>query len=96
MSDTATTPYSNKCEILAELWLNYRSDEQFADFTEYNDLGLPLAYAIANDIVKSTEMAQRFIEETFDLLLAGLDIEDNGFDNFDELMGAVEALAPKE
>jgi hypothetical protein len=86
MSDTATTPYSNKTSILAELWLGYRDDEQFADFTEYNDLGLPLAYAIANDIVKSTEMAQRFVEETFDLLLAGLNVEDTGFDELDEVL----------
>lgn len=93
MSDTATTPYSNKCEILAELWLNYRSDEDFQDFTEYNDLGLPLAYAIANDIVKSTEMAQRFIEETFDLLLAGLNVEDTGFDNIEELLSQSEAIS---
>jgi hypothetical protein len=68
------------------LWLGYRDDEQFADFTEYNDLGLPLAYAIANDIVKSTEMAQRFVEETFDLLLAGLNVEDTGFDELDEVL----------
>jgi hypothetical protein len=93
MSDTATTPYSNKCEILAELWLNYRTDEEFADFTEYNDLGLPLAYAIANDIVKSSEMAQRFVEETFDLLLAGLNVEDTGFDTIDDILSESEAIS---
>jgi hypothetical protein len=93
MSDTATTPYSNKCEILAELWLNYRNDEDFQDFTEYNDLGLPLAYAIANDIVKSTEMAQRFVEETFDLLLAGMNLEDTGFDTMDDILSESEAIS---
>ena len=93
MSDTATTPYSNKCEILAELWLNYRNDEDFQDFTEYNDLGLPLAYAIANDIVKSTEMAQRFVEETFDLLLAGMNLEDTGFDTIDDILSQSEAIS---
>ena len=86
MSDTPTTPYSSKCEILAELWLSYRSDENFQDFTEYNDLGLPLAYAIANNIVKSTDMAQRFVEETFDLLLAGIKVEDTGFESLDQIL----------
>jgi hypothetical protein len=81
-----STSYTNKCEILAELWLNYRADEEFADFVEYNDLGLPLAYLIANNIVKSTEMAKKFVEETFDLFLASLEIEDTGFDNIDELL----------
>jgi hypothetical protein len=87
---TSSTNYTDKCSILAELWLNYRSDEQFQDFIEYNDLGLPLAYAIANDIVKSTEMAQRFVEETFDLFMASLEVEDTGFENLDELLNIAE------
>lgn len=82
-----STNYTDKCAILADLWLNYRSDSEFDDFREYNDLGLPLAYAIDNDIVKSTEMAQKFVEETFDLLLASLDVEDSGFETLDELLG---------
>lgn len=85
-----STNYTDKCAILAEVWLNYRSDEQFQDFIEYNDLGLPLAYAIDSDIVKSTEMAQRFIEETFDLLLASLKVEDTGFENLDSLLMVAE------
>jgi hypothetical protein len=82
----SSTAYTDKCSILAEVWLDYRNDEEFQDFIEYNDLGLPIAYAIANEIVKSTEMAQRFVEETFDLLLAALDIEDSGWENLDELL----------
>ena len=92
MSEITTTPYSSKCEILADLWLNYRSDENFQDFTEYNDLGLPIAYAIANNIVKSTDMAQRFVEETFDLLLAGVNVEDEGFDSIDDLLKIAEVI----
>ena len=81
------TPYETKCQILAELWLNYRADEDFTDFIEYNDLGLPLAYAINAEIVASTPAAAGMIEETFALLLAGLDIEeDAGYDSIDELL----------
>jgi hypothetical protein len=83
----SSTSYTDKCSILAELWLNYRNDEEFQDFIEYNDLGLPLAYAIDNNIVKSTEMAQRFVEETFDLFLASLEVEDEGYESLDELLG---------
>ena len=85
-----STSYTDKCTILAELWLNYRSDESFQDFIEYNDLGLPLAYAIDNDIVKSTEMAQRFVEETYDLFLASLGVEDNGVETLVELLEQAE------
>lgn len=84
-----TTPYSTKAGILADLWMNYRNDEEFEDFIEYNDLGLPLAYAISTEVVKSTDLAEKFIDETFDLLLAGLEIEDTGFESLDDLLGSV-------
>ena len=80
------TPYSNRLNILSELWLSYRNEEEFKDFIEYNDLGLPLAYAIDNAIVESTEIAERFVNETFDILLAGLNVEDNGYDSLDDLL----------
>jgi hypothetical protein len=69
--------------------MNYRNDEEFEDFIEYNDLGLPLAYAISTEVVKSTDLAEKFIDETFDLLLAGLEIEDTGFESLDDLLGSV-------
>ncbi len=80
------TTFENKCAILAELWLNYKADEEFEDFIEYNDLGLPLAYAISSGIVERTQKADGFIEETFELLLASLDVEDEGFESLDDLL----------
>lgn len=82
------TPFAKRCEILAELWLQYRDHEDFADFIEYNDLGLPLAYALANEIVGNTPKAQAIIDETWDLLLAAVEVQDVGFDNLTEVMGA--------
>lgn len=82
-----TTSFVTRTEILADLWLNYRNDEEFTDFVEYNDLGLPLSYAIVNKIVKNTPVAQDLVNETFDLLLAGLGIEDQGYDSLDDLLG---------
>ena len=92
MSDTATTPFSNKCEILGELWLKYRSEEEFEDFLEYNDLGLPIAYAIANDIVKPLDLAKSFVDETFDLLLVSLGIEDDNWENLDQMLSISKGL----
>jgi hypothetical protein len=92
MSEIITTPYSSKCEILGELWLKYRSEEEFEDFLEYNDLGLPIAYAIANDIVKPTDLAKAFVEETFDLLLVALGIEDDNWENLDEMLSVSKGL----
>ena len=91
MSEQTETTFQDKASILADLWLNYRQDVEFADFIEYNDIGLPLAYAIANEIVVATPIATNFIEETFALLLDGLDIEeDTGFENLDDLLALAE------
>lgn len=81
-----TTEFRSKCEILADLWLNYRDDEEFRDFVSYNDLGLPLAYAIANSIIEQNGIVEPFINEAWDLLIAGLGIEDTGFEALDELL----------
>lgn len=89
MTDNLTA-FSSKCEMLAELWMNYRDDQDFIDFIEYNDLGLPLAYAIFNNIVDSKPAAVEMINETFSLLLAALNIEDEGFELLDELFDIAE------
>lgn len=91
MSDLDTTPYSKQCEILADLWLDYRDDEQFQDFFDYSDLGVSLAFSISENIVKSTDKAERFVRESFTILLAGLGLEDTGFDSLDEVLEEAES-----
>ena len=87
MTENTSTLYSDKVSILADLWLNYRSDENFQDFIEYNDLGLPLAYAISQGIVESTPIAEGFVNETFELLVEALGIEeDTGYETLDDLL----------
>jgi hypothetical protein len=85
-----TTTMEAKLEILADLWMNYRDDEEFTDFISYNDLGLPLAYVLAHDIVKATALSNTFIEETFELLLSGLGVEDTGFESLNDLLEIAE------
>jgi hypothetical protein len=72
--------------------LKYRSEEDFEDFLEYNDLGLPIAYAIANDIVKPLDLAKSFVDETFDLLLVSLGIEDDNWENLDQMLSISKGL----
>jgi hypothetical protein len=57
-----------------------------SDFMEFNDIGLPLAYLVAEKLAESTDEGARFIEETFDLFLVALDIEDTGFEFLDEVL----------
>lgn len=83
------TSLSARADILADLWLNYRTDEEFEDFIEYNDLGLPIAYAYVTNMVKLNKPAEQMIDESFNLLLAGLGVEDieEGYENLDDLLG---------
>lgn len=84
----AQTEFSTRCEILGDLWMNYRGDEEFKDFIEYNDLGLPLAYAVSRNMVKANSVTEDMVNETFDILVAGLGlVEDTGFENLDDLLG---------
>jgi hypothetical protein len=74
-----------KCEILNQLWSDYRYDEDFEDFVEYNDIGLPLASFIDEGLVDTTPRAEIYIGETFDLLVAALDIEDKDYDSLEAM-----------
>lgn len=79
------TTFQNKCSILSELWMSYRNDINFEEFISYNDLGLPLAYAISSGIAKATDLSDKFIGETFNLLLSSLEVADTGFESLDDI-----------
>jgi len=65
----------------------YRTDEVLEDFITYNDLGLPLAFAIDSDLVTPTSQAEDMINETFDMLLEVFDLGDDGWEDLDHLLG---------
>jgi hypothetical protein len=80
------TDFGSKVSILGSLWTNYQSDKNMSDFMEFNDIGLPLAYLVGEELATITDSGARFIEETFDLFLVALDIEDTGFEHLDEVL----------
>lgn len=83
------TPFADKCGILGRFWIEFREDEELKNFIEYNDVGLPIAYFIAEGLVKETPLSEQYINETFDLLLAAIELteeEVDGIDNLDDLM----------
>jgi Zn-dependent M32 family carboxypeptidase len=84
------TEYTKKVEILSQIWLEYREDEDFKDFVEYNDVGLPLAFMIANGLVEATDEGENFLDETFTVLLAALTVTDKGYDSLEELLAEAE------
>ncbi len=64
-----TTDFSNKVTILAELWMNYREDDHLDDFMEYNDLGLPMAYLLMNEIVLPNLLWQTNTDQRYFFIL---------------------------
>ena len=80
------TTCENKALILGQLWINYKSEDEWIDFFVYNDLGLPLAFAFAEGIINHTPTLEQYINETWDLFLEGLGAEDEGFESIEDLL----------
>lgn len=83
-----TTTIECKEIILTDLWRDFKSHPTFADFMAYNDLGLPLAYAVSTSIVQRTESSEQFVSDTFALFLEALEVEDKGFTTLEEVFEA--------
>jgi hypothetical protein len=66
--------------------MDYRDEVEFKDFIDYNDLGLPLAYAISEGIVEKSDIATNFINEAFDILLSALGVQDTGYETLEDLL----------
>ena len=81
--------FSDKCGILGQFWVQYRDDENLKVFTEYNDIGLPLAYFIAAGLVTANPMAEDYVNETFNMFVNALELTDEdieGLDNLDDIL----------
>lgn len=93
MTENTFPTFTKKCEILSELWLDYRQDEQFQDFIEYNDIGLPLSYFVEAEIVQATEIAQEYISETFRLLAVALGLDsDKNWESLNQMLDEANEL----
>jgi hypothetical protein len=77
------------CAILAELWNDYREEEEWAQFAEENDIGLFLAYMMQEGYVRGdglTSAAKAHISDTWDVLCYTIDANpDVAYDNIEDL-----------
>lgn len=88
--------FEDQCAILGQLWIDFRDDEEMSMFMEYNDLGLPMAYLIANELVIPTPLAEKYIEETFDLFLAAMNVTDEELEGVDNLTALLDIAYEKK
>ena len=84
------TEFNNQVIILAELYANHKEDKGFKEFVEYNDLGLPLAYLTAEGLAFPSEDGMRYVNETFEMFVGSLGIDDTGFTSLDEMLNTIE------
>ena len=72
---------ADKAGILGQLWIDYRDDENFSVFMEYNDIGLPLSYVVAEGLVPGlTNLGEDYINETLEMFLKLLEITEEEVD----------------
>jgi hypothetical protein len=78
--------FADKSGVLGQLWLEFREDEDFKEFVEYNDIGLPLGYFVAEGLIKeTTDLGETYVLETFDMLISLLKISEEEVDRLDEI-----------
>jgi hypothetical protein len=84
-----------KAEIIFEFINDYRGDEAFEDFFSYNDLGVPMAVMIVNDLVILNEGGVEVIDETWESLCSNLNDADVDYD-YESLDELIEKSVPFE
>jgi len=93
IQSNAAVPFEDKCTILGQFWYEFRDEDgEMSDFIKSNDVGLPLAWFISTGAVKSLEMGEEFVNETFSLFLESMSLKETeliGIDSLDSLLGIV-------
>jgi hypothetical protein len=84
------TDIDNQCIILADFYINYKADNSVKEFIEFNDIGLPLAFLKSEGLCELNNNSEVYIQETFNLLLATLGVDDIGYDSLDHLLSTAE------
>ena len=55
----------SKAEILVQFTQDNFNDEVYEDFFDYNDLGIPMAIAVMQEMVILTDSGEQLLEETW-------------------------------
>jgi len=81
------TPFTKRLIILSDLYLHYRDDDAFKEFTDYNDLGLPLAHVCAVGLAEINPNGKDFIWDTYILFAKAMGLDpDEEFENIEEMI----------
>lgn len=82
-----STSFSNKINILADVHSEALWNEQLKDFASVNDVALPLAYLVDNNLAEIKDEAKHYIEETWEMLCQIFQVDPNEtYENSDDLL----------
>ena len=88
----AQTPFSKRVEIISAFYSKYANSEEWQEYFEALDLGVPLAVAIDMGGATATEEGIKWIDEAWDELCETLEIDRHGeYNSFDEVMKYAES-----
>jgi hypothetical protein len=69
---------ADKAGVLGQLWIDFREDEDFSEFMNYNDMGLPMSYMLASGLIKElTPLGEQYINESFDMFINLIEVTEN-------------------
>ena len=77
-----------KAQIIIEFVEMKAENEEFDDFFSYNDLGIPLAVAVHNELCQLNDKGIITLDETFTMLLHDLGVleSDTEFEDLDQIL----------
>ena len=77
--------FADKTGILGQLWIDFRDEDNFSAFMDYNDIGVPMAYYIAEGLVNPTPLGEQYVEESIDMMFKLLEITEAEVDGLEEI-----------
>ena len=78
--------FADKTGILGQLWIDFRDDENFSAFMDYNDIGVPMAYYLAEGLINGlTPLGEQYVEESIDMMFKLLEITEAEVDGLEEI-----------
>lgn len=78
--------FADKAGVLGQLWIEFRHDEDFSEFMDYNDLGMPMSYMVAEGLIKDlSPVGEEMLEETFKMFLTLIEVTEEEIDLLPEV-----------
>jgi len=89
----SSTPFSKKCEILKDYYMDTKSSNDVTDILLYMyDLGFPAAMLYLDDAVTLTDKGVQYVEDTWKGICEAFDIDHLGdYDSYATFMEIADA-----